>query len=414
MVVCTYFLNNTCRFGSRCNNEHIDICGLVKNEVEVTLKGNQWPLSCFGPFKDRNSIPNFIEDQSFEEIRMMYLEAKMQNNIPAHQMQLAQMINDAKGKLQRLATMSRDILGTLVELYNQQEPSTKPTAGGNPFASIGSFGGTTGGTATSSIFGSAPSGGTFGGGGPATGGSIFGGAFAGQVPQSTGSIFGGSSAAPTANPFAAAPQQQPVAGGSIFGMAQTTQQPSNSVFGAPPVLGSGMGLFGNVQQPAPATGNIFAAVAQPAAPTGASIFTQTPAQQTAPIFGQQQQQQQGDMFASVGFNSAQPLSGGSLFNPVPFGSAPAPSPFGQPQAAVPTNATAQSIFTPAPTAAPNPFGASVGGSVFGGVAPAPGPQSATMYSKLEEVPADSLAAFNADQFQLGRIPTMPPPKELCH
>uniref|UniRef100_A0A182F556 Uncharacterized protein n=1 Tax=Anopheles albimanus TaxID=7167 RepID=A0A182F556_ANOAL len=78
---------------------------------------------------DRNSIPNFIEDQSFEEIRMMYLEAKMQNNIPAHQMQLAQMINDAKGKLQRLATMSRDILGTLVELYNQQEPSTKPTAG---------------------------------------------------------------------------------------------------------------------------------------------------------------------------------------------------------------------------------------------------------------------------------------------
>ncbi|XP_035775029.1 nucleoporin NUP145-like isoform X2 [Anopheles albimanus] len=378
--------------------------------VEVTLNGNQWPLSCFGPFKDRNSIPNFIEDQSFEEIRMMYLEAKMQNNIPAHQMQLAQMINDAKGKLQRLATMSRDILGTLVELYNQQEPSTKPTAGGNPFASIGSFGGTTGGTATSSIFGTASSGGTFGSN-PATGGSLFGGAFSGQAAQSTGSIFGGSSAAPSANPFAAATQQQPVAGGSIFGLAQTTQQPSNSVFGAPPVLGSGIGLFGNVQQSAPTTGNIFASVVQPAAPTGASIFNQTPAQQPAPLFGQQQPQ--GDMFASVGFSSAQPLAGGSLFNPVPFGSAPAPTPFGQ--AAVPTNATSQSIFTPAPTAAPTPFGTgSVGGAVFGGAAPAPVLQSATMYSKLEEIPADALAAFNADQFQLGRIPTIPPPKELCH
>ncbi|ETN59394.1 hypothetical protein AND_009011 [Anopheles darlingi] len=413
MVVCTYFLSNTCRFGSRCNNEHIDICALVKNEVEVTLKGNQWPLSCFGPFKDRNSIPNFIEDQSFEEIRMMYLEAKMQNNIPAHQMQLAQMINDAKGKLQRLATMSRDILGTLVELYNQQESSTKPTAGGNPFASIGTFGGAPGGTATASIFGTASSGGTFGSG-PATGGSIFGGAFSGQATQSTGSIFGSASTAASANPFAAATQQQPVAGGSIFGMAQTPQQPSNSVFGAPPVLGSGIGLFSNVQQPAAATGNIFAAVGQPAAPTGGNIFTQTPSQQPASIFGQQQQQQQqGDMFASVGFSSAQPLSGGSLFNAVPFGSVPAPSPFGQ--SAIPTNSAAQSVFTPAPTAAPTPFGSSMaGGSVFGGAAPAPGRQSATMYSKLEEIPADSLAAFNADQFQLGRIPTMPPPKELCH
>uniref|UniRef100_A0A8W7P0L0 Nucleoporin NUP42 n=1 Tax=Anopheles coluzzii TaxID=1518534 RepID=A0A8W7P0L0_ANOCL len=128
MVLCMYFLNNSCRFGSRCNNEHIDIGSIVKTEVDVSLKGNQWPLSCFGPFKERNCIPSFIEDLSFEEIRMMYLEAKMQNNIPAHQMQLAQMINDAKTKMQCLTTMNRDILNTLVEIYNQQKAApNRPT-----------------------------------------------------------------------------------------------------------------------------------------------------------------------------------------------------------------------------------------------------------------------------------------------
>lgn len=41
----------------------------LKTDAEGALKGNQWPLSSYGPFRDKPCIPNFIEDQSFEEFR---------------------------------------------------------------------------------------------------------------------------------------------------------------------------------------------------------------------------------------------------------------------------------------------------------------------------------------------------------
>lgn len=41
----------------------------LKTDAECTLKGNQWPLSSYGPFRDKPCIPNFLEDQSFEEAR---------------------------------------------------------------------------------------------------------------------------------------------------------------------------------------------------------------------------------------------------------------------------------------------------------------------------------------------------------
>uniref|UniRef100_A0A182Y6A4 Nucleoporin NUP42 n=1 Tax=Anopheles stephensi TaxID=30069 RepID=A0A182Y6A4_ANOST len=428
MVLCMYFLNNNCRFGSRCNNEHIDIGSMVKNEADATLKGNQWPLSCFGPFKERNCIPNFIEDQSFEEIRMMYLEAKMQNNIPAHQMQLAQMINDAKTKMQCLTAMNRDILTTLVEIYNQQESSTAKPANtsSNPFASIGSVGAN---TTASNIFGAGNSGNTFGsgfgasatGGTAGTVGSIFGGgSITGQTAQPAGNIFG--SAASTTNNIFAKPAQQ-VASGNIFGMAQ----PTNSVFGGPAVMGGG--LFGSVQQPtqpaapmfgggtAPtnpvAGGNIFSnatsnAFAQPAAPAGSvfgggSIFGNNAAS-GAPAAG------------GFGTIASQPQQGAGLFNSASFGtSAPASTSFGTfgspMQAAPAANAPAsQNVFLSTPTA--SPFGASMSSSAFG-AAPLGPSISATMYSNMEAVTPEHLAAFKSEQFQLGRIPTVPPPKELC-
>nr|XP_040237732.2 uncharacterized protein LOC120958794 [Anopheles coluzzii] len=436
MVLCMYFLNNSCRFGSRCNNEHIDIGSIVKTEVDVSLKGNQWPLSCFGPFKERNCIPSFIEDLSFEEIRMMYLEAKMQNNIPAHQMQLAQMINDAKAKMQCLTTMNRDILNTLVEIYNQQESSAKPTnAPLNTFASIGSGGSN---APASGIFGSGTSSNAFGSGfgssaaiggsNAGTAGSIFGsGSITGQASQSAGNIFG-SAASTTSNIFAK-PAQQPAAG-NIFGMPQ---QP-NPVFGGPAVMGGG--LFGSVQQPQQppaqngaslfggvttatnpaAGGNLFASAAtsafgQPSGAGsgfgGASMFGNNAASSTPALGG----------FGTMA--AAQPQQSSGLFNTVPFGSSvPTTASFGSfgssMQAAPSANApSSQNLFLSTPAA--NPFGASLGGNAFGAPAQATTvPQSATMYSSMDNVTAEHLAAFKADQFQLGRIPTVPPPKELCH
>uniref|UniRef100_A0A182W8R5 Nucleoporin NUP42 n=1 Tax=Anopheles minimus TaxID=112268 RepID=A0A182W8R5_9DIPT len=432
MVICMYFLTNNCRFGSRCNNEHIDIGSIVKNEADVTLKGNQWPLSCFGPFKERFCIPNFIEDQSFEEIRMMYLEAKMQNNIPAHQMQLAQMINDAKTKMQCLTTMNREVLNTLVEIYNQQESSTKPSnTPANPFASIGSVGSS---TSASSIFGGGNSGNAFGSGfgasasnvgGSGTAGSIFGGgSISGQTAQPVGNIFG--TAASTTNNIFAKPTQQ-VSTGNIFGMSQ---QPSNNVFGATAVMGGG--LFGSVQQPSQNAAPMFGGVTTSANPVaGGNIFANannnTFAQPTAggSVFGG------GSMFgnsatpvapAAGGFGTiaAQPQQGSGLFNSVPFGNSTTTGAsfgsFGSPMQPVPAgNApSSQNLFLSSSTA--SPFGTSMGSSAFGAPAAPLGqsaPQSATVYTSMEAVTAEHLTAFKSEQFQLGRIPTVPPPKELC-
>ncbi|KFB41010.1 AGAP009989-PA-like protein [Anopheles sinensis] len=408
---------------------------MVKNEVDVTLKGNQWPLSCFGPFKERTCIPNFIDDQSFEEIRMMYLEAKLQNNIPAHQMQLAQMINDAKTKLQWLTTMNGEVLGALVELYNQQESSAKQTGvSSNPFASIGTN--NTSGTnssATSSIFGGATSGSAFGSSFgtissasvPGTTGGIF-----GQAAQSGGSIFGSAASSTTGNIFAKAGASQPQ--GNIFGMAQPSQ-PTNSIFGGPAVLGGG--LFGSAQPSATSTPLFGSVATQPNPSVGGSIFAK-PAQPSN-AFGQPVNPSGafggGNIFGSsavaatpaTGFGAvaAQPQQGAGLFNSVSFGpTQTASSSFGQfgasMQPAAPANPSSQNLFLPTPAASLPAFGVSGAKSAFGAVASDPLSAnrqivSEKMYSKAEELTAEQLAAFNADQFQLGRIPTVPPPEELC-
>jgi len=47
--------------------------------MESSLNGKMWPFSAYGPFKDKANFPNFIEDQSFEEVRYLCYEAKRQN-----------------------------------------------------------------------------------------------------------------------------------------------------------------------------------------------------------------------------------------------------------------------------------------------------------------------------------------------
>lgn len=445
MVICTYFLNNNCRFGSKCNNDHIDLSSVIKSEVDVTLKGNQWPLSCFGPFKERNCVPNFIEDVSFEEIRMMYLEAKMQNNIPGHQMQLMQMINDAKQKMQWLSTTNRDIMNMLIEIYNQQDDSSKPSAqaGGNPFAA--SIGGTS--TSAASIFGGTTSS-AFGTGNSTFGSSNTAGNIFGAAPnQSAANIFGGGSSttAMGANIFGKAGQT--TSGSNIFGtptLAQPQQQAA-SVFGGPPVFGaSGSSLFSSTPQNPPATtGSIFGGAA-----TGASsgnLFTQPSVfGQTAPnqnIFGASVQAQPA---AAASPFTATPAPAGNLFSSAPAFGASAPtqsqqppnlfgsafsaqqsgSPFGQPGQQPPQSST--NLFIPAPQQVAqqptmtatnsSPFGTAVPG-VFGASAQQPqaavASQSPSMYSRMEDLAKEHLDAFSAERFELGKIPTVPPPRELC-
>ncbi|XP_039448513.1 nucleoporin NUP42-like [Culex pipiens pallens] len=423
MVICTYYLNNNCRFGAKCNNDHIDLGAVIKSEVDVTLKGNQWPLSCFGPFKERMSVPNFIEDVCFEEVRMMYLEAKMQNNIAGHQLQLGQMITDAKQKMQWITSTNRDVMNVLIEIYNQPDDAGKAAAAGvaataNPFGAAPIGTGST--SVASSIFGGGASGGfggsSFGGGSAASTSNIFGAA----PNQTASSIFGGGTAANPAgtlggNIFAKA--AQPVAPSSnIFGQVQPQQQPqTGSVFGGAPTFGgTGGSLFASVPQP---TAPIFGA-SVPTAAASSNPFAQ-PQPQAATGFGAAPPSQ--NLFASVA--PAQPVSSNPFGGT--FSAQPQPSPFGQavPQQPQPTSGN---LFLPVPTqqvapapVAQSPFGGAVAmPSPFGATpalaaATSAGNQFANLYSKMEDLTSEQLEAFKADRFELGKIPIVPPPKELC-
>ncbi|EAT38711.1 AAEL009429-PA, partial [Aedes aegypti] len=376
-------------------------------EIDVTLKGNQWPLSCFGPFKERNCVPNFIEDVSFEEIRMMYLEAKMQNNIAGHQMQLMQMINEAKQKMQWLGTTNRDIMNTLIEIYNQQDDSAKPTTVVQP--------------QTANPFGAAP----LGGGNVAATASIFGGGTTGGGFGTAGGGFGASAVAAGGggNIFGAAPNQSAA---NIFGSGGAVSTMGGNIFAKPAQAPTG----GTTGTTAAASGNLFA---QPFGQQtqGQNLFASAPtqAQPTASPFVAAPAPPTNNPFASP-FAAAQPqqnLFGTALTASQQAQTAP-PPPFGQ---SVQQQPATQSLFIPAPQAVQPQsastmvgtqqqpmFGSATVPGVFGGIPQQQTmtmvSQSATIYSRMEDLSKDQLAAFSAERFELGKIPTVPPPRELCN
>lgn len=477
MVLCQYYLNNSCRFGSKCVNDHFDVRQLIKNEVEAALKGTQWPLSCFGPFKEKPCLSNFINDQSFEEIRYLCYEAKKQNNLPAYAQQFTQEVMNAQNRMKALLALNRDVIEAVVNLYNSQDPNAAPQAQkSNPFSLGGGFGAQQANN-TNSIFGnnSASANNPFASSGF---GSTVQNAGQQMPVTSSGSIFGQSGFGGTnnANAFGAA-------NNSIFGgnQPQQQQQPQQTNAFALPQLGGtqqnnqasnvfGMtganNAFGAIQAP-----NAFGAQNQ--APQANLFGQQNNQMQSTGLFGQaaQQQQQQPQLQAQPqNLAFAQPAQNPNIFG----GSQPTSSAFSQPTT---TPTSGQSIFGNAMSQAPqqqnifaaqaqiqqqqqqqqppvgfggqptNAFGvaplqqqpqhdAGAPGGVFGGV---PGQPNAfqqnsmqpfgqqnnaaganmfgdipdSVYSKMEDLTPEALEAFKAPEFVLGKLLTMPPPRELC-
>lgn len=48
--------------------------------MDKAEKGNQWPLSCYGPFQGKICFPGF-EDKCFEEIRLGMYEAERNGTV---------------------------------------------------------------------------------------------------------------------------------------------------------------------------------------------------------------------------------------------------------------------------------------------------------------------------------------------
>lgn len=436
---------------------------LIKTDVDSVIKGNQWMLSCYGPFRDKPCVPNFIDDQSFEEMRALCYDGKTTGTLPTVVAQIGQQFQDAKNKMSLLYEVNNQTLNVIESLYNSGE-TVNPSSSSNPFA-IGGIAA----TASNSIFGQPNTSGAANPFGSANGGSgnVFGGSSsaapsAGIFGGATSTVFGGVSR-PTPTAFGGATS------GNIFGQPATVAAPSpftassnifgqstlatpatgsafqqnNSVFGGAATFSQPSGIFGGTAAQPPTTGNqsifgqssLFGGVNQTNAfgtlatqPTqGQSIFGSTAVPTAPSVFGAAPPTQptQG-LFTSVfGTVSAVP-SQQSIFGAVPatqvvpplnpFGPAVAPTPFGN---ATTQPAPATSIFGDASCyqtfAVPAPQHQTFGSNPFqhATAAQQARPTDETLFSKKEALTDEVLNWFNADHFDLGCIPTCPPPRELC-
>jgi hypothetical protein len=218
-----------------------------------------------------------------------------------------------------------------------------------------------------------------------SGSSIFGGSMttsqAGQMGATTSSLFG---------------QAQPSA--SIFGGPPTAQP--TSIFGQPAQMGTSPAFGG-----APAQSSPF---------QNQSIFGATPTQQpSSGIFGghpPQQQQQQQQQSSSIFGQPPTTMAAPSPFaTQTPFGNVvPA---FGAPDSAKPggnlfgnrNEAEMGSAFGARPTVG--------GGGLFGEVIE-PQHDSST-YTPMEKLGKELFDIYQSGKFELGKIPELPPPQELC-
>ncbi|CAD6998866.1 nucleoporin NUP100/NSP100-like [Ceratitis capitata] len=512
MVLCRFFLQGSCRFGTKCNNEHLDIKQLVKTDLEAAINGKQWPISCFGPFKDKPSVPSFIEDQSFEEIRWSCYEAKQKNCVDQYVQQFTKEAMEANNKTKAMLQLSPAILDVICRLYDTPVDGANTGLTKNNVNNPFGMGGNVINDATSSIF-NKPNNNTFGSGfgnnaASNSSGSVFGGStttpapgiFGGgggfgsqtqqtsifsQQAQKPTSLFGGGG---TQNSLFGQAQSNPTVVGGIFSQTgqtsnlfpqnvhqqQQTQLSANAGLfgqqGQQTQMNAGGGLFAqqgqvqsstganlfsqNIQQQQPNSGNIFAQTmqSQQTQPiSGFSSFQVNKPNQTTSVFGQQQNafgQQNANMFSNMNTNPsgnnannlfAQALNSvdtSGVFKNSNSATIPAQNIFAQTvqqqqqqQQQMPTNMFAQSSQSSTAMQPPNGFfqqnmqsqqmpnqqnlfAQTMGGNNTG-LLQSP-VISSSVYSKLEDLSPEDIEAFKAETFTPGRIPNVPPPRELIN
>lgn len=431
MVVCKYFLQGNCRYGNSCWNDHpsggnqgysvtaqrqlfggsrptsggpkvsfrdnfgtnqnpykwfsqdakqqqgqnqpaaqqqvsaSDIVKGLATEMKTWEASKMWPFSVLGFEKDSSCIPGF-EDVSPEELRLEAYEALKTGNIQPYVQRVEGLVNDLNNKRNELKNPNMTLKQKLVSFVDdsrRQKPGSSSSHVSLFSDSSGAFGqGTSNSQPGMGSFGSQPP--AFGSSGSQ---SLFG------QQSSSSSLFGQpqneQSAGQSQNTFAQSPfgqssqfggAQQTVASSSSFG--QTSQ--SSGLFGktASTSTGFGAGTF---------SASPLASAATPQSLFGASgptVVPGTPDQSASSFFG-----------GSGGSNiqtGASPFSGSSNFGKS--------------------------------TAAVVPSGASFGQGAGDQLAP-----TGSLYTPIDKLTSEELEQFKASTFTLGKIPTKPPPRELC-
>lgn len=383
-------------------------------------------MSCFGPFKESTVIPNLL-DRSFEEVRLDFMEASKNGTAQQHINELIAQYNDSMAKLNHLKMANPDTIQLVANIYNQSVQEQKATIEATP-AATNVFAQTSTPLQQNPFHSSSVS--------------------SGGLMKTSFNYEGSTFQAPTQNSIFGAPKEQSAPVVSNFTFSLGPQAPQQSIFGTTQQQPPQSSIFGSVQpiQQPQATTSIFGGQAntfgsasvfpvamqqQNQAPQstsvfGSSIFPQSqPAPVAAGIFGtplqntvqnqpfQQQQPVTGNVFG--GFQS-QPIQSdpqvqhtGNIFAQAAY--APSQNVFNmqqtvqvqQPPTSAPTsifqiqqpNSNTQQMF------GANPFQTQ------------PPPIDESVYSKPEDLTPDEIQAFQADTFQLGSIPSKPPPRHLC-
>uniref|UniRef100_A0A2A4J1V8 Nucleoporin NUP42 n=1 Tax=Heliothis virescens TaxID=7102 RepID=A0A2A4J1V8_HELVI len=351
MVVCKFFQMGCCRYGKNCRFEHIygskytynasqppqpvpsqtqsvgvtdeQLVKQVQSDVVAVLKGGQWILSCYAPFKEKQILPG-ISDLSPEEARLFIYEAKNTNNVDQAVMYYNNLVKETRQKYEQLVQPNLNTIQILRRLYNGEtvsspfsnEPQTMFIANPNNVAA--------------SIFQSA----------------VQAAPVANQTANSAQSIFGQAQNSIFNQQAAPDPAKQLFAQANQISFAQS--QPSRNIFGQ--------------QNTSADPKSIFAVAAQ-------NNFNQTNQSNPTDIFAQANQ----NIFAREPSQNNSPFSQGNVFQP-----------------------------------APNPA------SIFGQASnKLQMEDDSGAYSKMEELAESDLEAFKSDRFQLGFIPELPPPYEMC-
>ncbi|KAM3957505.1 uncharacterized protein ACR2FA_008470 [Aphomia sociella] len=382
MVVCKYFQQGCCRYGQNCRFEHVygskysynanppaqtssgisdELLNQVQSDIQAALKGSQWILSSYSPFKEKPIFPG-LSDLSPEEARLFIYEAKVQNNLDQAIAYMNNHFKEMRYKYEQLLQLTPAIVKVLRSIYRGEKVSS-------PFANTQNTGFNATGQNAASVFRNATQ-----------NNSVFG--STNNVGTNNTSIFGQNQnnafGAPNTN-NTAAKSIFAQASQSVFGSNQTSfgqNQPANNFVQNPTATNFGQNQTANNFGQNQAANNIFGSPSQTAA--AKSIF----AQASQDIFGGNQTVSPQNVFG----NASQSV----------FGSQP--TPFGQNQSNA--FATQPNIFQEQKPSVFNVF-------------EQPNTDDVGVYSAMDDISQEDMEDFKSDEFKLGFVPDVAPPRGLC-
>ncbi|CAH2043049.1 unnamed protein product, partial [Iphiclides podalirius] len=166
MVVCKFFQQGYCRYGQNCRFEHIygskysyhapvnppaqtpqvpvatvvtdeQLVHQVQCDIQAALKGGQWILSCYAPYKEKPGFPG-LTDLSPEEARLFIYEAKAKNAVDQAVYYMDSLYKETRNKYEQLLNPTLNTMKVLRSLFKGETVSQAPLVQTSAFGAANS------------------------------------------------------------------------------------------------------------------------------------------------------------------------------------------------------------------------------------------------------------------------------------